>query len=211
MAAPTRTPQAASTENRRPIVGGAPDVSPSSPALIRGVSGTHRAEAFALIALRLALGFEFLWAFFDKVFGLGYSTSSAKAWINGGSPTKGFLAGVSSGPLQGFSHAISGSAAADWLFMLGLAGIGVALIAGVAVRPAVASGVVLLMLMWLAVWPLATASGGQPTGSTNPIVDEHVIASLGLIVVGVFAVKGAGYLGRRWANLDLIKRMPWLR
>lgn len=203
MATPTRIARRAHAGDHEAVA--------SPPAATPRVSGTNRAGGWALTALRLALGFEFLWAFFDKVFGLGYSTSSAKAWINGGSPTKGFLSGVSSGPLQGFSHAISGSPAADWLFMLGLLGIGVALIAGVAVRPAVASGVVLLMLMWLAVWPLATVSGGQPTGSTNPIVDEHIIASLGLIVVGVFAVKGAGYLGRRWADLDLVKRMPWLR
>ena len=40
---------------------------------------------------RVLLGFEFLWAFLDKTFGLGYATPSARAWINGGSPTKGFL------------------------------------------------------------------------------------------------------------------------
>jgi thiosulfate dehydrogenase [quinone] large subunit len=27
-------------------------------------------------------------------FGLGYSTSSAQSWLNGGSPTKGFLSGA---------------------------------------------------------------------------------------------------------------------
>lgn len=34
-----------------------------------------------------------LWAFLDKTFGLGYSTRVAKAWVNGGSPTKGFPRG----------------------------------------------------------------------------------------------------------------------
>ncbi|MDQ2726907.1 MAG: hypothetical protein M3Y91_03355 [Actinomycetota bacterium] len=212
MAAPTRIASPVSVDDGKAVPPPATRERSSAPsAAASEASGAHRAGAWAFTALRLALGFEFLWAFVDKVFGLGYSTPSAKAWINGGSPTKGFLSGVSSGPLQGFSHAISGSAAADWLFMLGLLGIGAALILGVAIRPAVVSGVVLLMLMWLAVWPLATVSGGQATGSTNPVVDEHVIASLGLVVIGVFAMKGAGYLGRRWADLDLIKRMPWLR
>ena len=44
------------------------------------------------IMLRFAMGFIFLWAFFDKVFGLGFATTADKAWIRGGSPTTGFLA-----------------------------------------------------------------------------------------------------------------------
>jgi thiosulfate dehydrogenase [quinone] large subunit len=41
-----------------------------------------------LAVFRVVLGFAFLWAFLDKTFGFGYATPSAKAWINGGSPTK---------------------------------------------------------------------------------------------------------------------------
>ena len=37
----------------------------------------------------MVLGFEFLWAFLDKTFGFGYATPAERAWINGGSPTKG--------------------------------------------------------------------------------------------------------------------------
>jgi hypothetical protein len=44
-----------------------------------------------LAVFRVVLGFEFLWAFLDKTFGLGYATPAERAWINGGSPTKGFL------------------------------------------------------------------------------------------------------------------------
>jgi thiosulfate dehydrogenase [quinone] large subunit len=51
-----------------------------------------------LAVFRVVLGFEFLWAFLDKTFGLGYATPSARAWINGGSPTKGFLSNVAVGP-----------------------------------------------------------------------------------------------------------------
>ena len=58
---------------------------------------TRRATRF-LAVVRVAIGFVFLWAFIDKTFGLGYATPSAKAWINGGSPTKGFLSGVEVGP-----------------------------------------------------------------------------------------------------------------
>src|SRR6266511_711287 len=59
----------------------------------RGAAVTSITAKF-LAVFRVAVGFVFLWAFLDKTFGLGYATPSAKAWINGGSPTKGFLSGL---------------------------------------------------------------------------------------------------------------------
>ena len=61
-----------------------------------------------LAALRVVLGFYFLWAFVDKLFGFGFHTAPEKAWINGGSPTAGFLSGVK-GPFAGPFHAIAGA------------------------------------------------------------------------------------------------------
>jgi thiosulfate dehydrogenase (quinone) large subunit len=49
------------------------------------------AARYLLAGIRIGLGWIFLWAFLDKVFGLGYATTSAKSWLNGGSPTNGFL------------------------------------------------------------------------------------------------------------------------
>jgi thiosulfate dehydrogenase [quinone] large subunit len=176
-------------------------------------SKPERAPRWALIGLvglRLAIGFEFLWAFFDKTFGLGYGTSAAHAWINGGSPTKGFLSGAI-GPLQGFFNSIAGAPIVDWLFMLGLLGVGVALILGIAVRPSAVAGALMLGLMYLAVWVPSTTAGGQPSGSTNPIVDEHIVGIFGLIVIAGLVKWGGGYLGRRWAALPIVKRNSWLR
>ncbi len=205
----TPTVPAASSREDLPLT--SPDLrdpsrAPGSPWL-----GGRRAGEVALTLLRLALGVEFLWAFVDKLFGLGYATPNARAWINGGSPTKGFLSGVSSGPLRGFFNAIAGAPAADWFFMLGLLGIGAALVLGVALRPAAASGALLLTMMWFATWPPASVAGGQPTGSTNPQIDDHGISARALIVVAAFTTHGAGYLGRRWAHLHLVQRFPWLR
>ncbi|MEU0650528.1 hypothetical protein ABZ537_51060, partial [Streptomyces umbrinus] len=59
---------------------------------------THTARAYAFASLRLLTGFVFLWAFLDKIFGFGYATPSGKGWIDGGSPTMGFLSGVAAGP-----------------------------------------------------------------------------------------------------------------
>ena len=132
----------------------------------------------------ISTGFVFLWAFLDKTFGLGYATPAAKAWINGGSPTKGFLASVDVGPLQGFFHTIAGTRWANWLFMLGLLGIGVALIAGIGLRIAAVAGTLMMAMMWLAEFPLAQhTSAGEPTGSTNPITDYHFIYAVVAIVL----------------------------
>jgi hypothetical protein len=62
---------------------------------------------------RLSLGWTFLWPFLDKLFGLGHETPAAKAWIHGGSPTKGFLSGAA-GPFAGIYHSFAGAAWANW-------------------------------------------------------------------------------------------------
>ena len=61
---------------------------------------TSRALDVVLAAIRISLGWIFLWAFVDKLFGLGFATPSARSWLNGGSPTKGFLANAATGPLR---------------------------------------------------------------------------------------------------------------
>ena len=164
-----------------------------------------------LTGLRLAIGFEFLWAFFDKLFGLGYSTPTKSAWINGGSPTKGFLSGANVGPFQGFFRSLAGVPGMDWLFMIGLLGIGLALILGIAIRPAAFSGSLLLLMMWAAVWVPAKVAAGQPSGSTNPLIDEHIVNIFALMVLAALATWGAGFLGRKWASLPIVAAKPWLR
>src|SRR5215207_8510578 len=113
--------------------------------------------------LRIVVGFTFLWAFLDKLFGFGYATPSERSWLNGGSPTRGFLANSASGPFEGAYKDIAGAAWADWLFMAGLAGIGVALLLGIGMRVAAASGALLYVLMWTVVLP----------PENNPSLDDH--------------------------------------
>jgi thiosulfate dehydrogenase [quinone] large subunit len=163
---------------------------------------TH-AAARTLAVLRVALGFVFLWAFLDKTFGFGYATPAAKAWINGGSPTKGFLASVDAGPLQSFFHTIAGTPFADWGFMVGLLGIGLALVLGIGMRIAAGAGAAMMALMWLAEWPLAQ-------GSSNPIVDYHVIYALGAIVLALTYAGHTWGFGRLWARLPLVRKNRWL-
>jgi thiosulfate dehydrogenase [quinone] large subunit len=133
---------------------------------------------FMFAVARAGIGFIFLWAFLDKLFGLGRNTKKANAWLNGGSPTRGYLADLS-GTFAGQFKEIAGKGWADWLFMLGLAGLGVALILGIGMYLAAITGTVLLVLMWLTALPIAS----------NPFLDEHLIYAF--VIIGI-AASGAG-------------------
>lgn len=151
-------------------------------------------------ALRVAYGFTFLWAFFDKLFGLHFSTATAKSWLNGGSPTKGFLSG-SEGPFSGFYHAIAGHGLTNWAFMLALLAIGTELILGIGMRLAAVGGAIMYAMMYTVVLPTVT----------NPFLDDHIV---GLLVVVLLALIGAGHvwgLGTAWNKVDIVKRYPILR
>lgn len=164
----------------------------------------------ALAALRVSAGFVFLWAFLDKTFGLHYSTASAKAWVHGGSPTKGFLNSVAVGPFQSTFHSIAGTWWADTLFMLGMLGVGVALVAGVALRAAALAGVVIMAMMWFAEYPLAQhTSTGAPSGSSNPLTDYHFIYAAVLVVLALGYAGSTWGLGKRWARLPFVQRHHW--
>jgi thiosulfate dehydrogenase [quinone] large subunit len=162
-------------------------------------AATGRSLAYVLAALRVVIGFTFFWAFIDKLFGLGYATPAAKSWLNGGSPTKGFLSS-SSGPFRGFYTSIAGDGWANWLFMLGLAALGVALLLGIGMRVAAVSGAILYLMMWTVVLP----------PSNNPVVDEHVIGALAVIVLGLASAGDTVGLGRWWKQLPIVQRNPWL-
>jgi thiosulfate dehydrogenase [quinone] large subunit len=164
-----------------------------------------------IAAVRIGLGLIFAWAFVDKVFGLGYATPSANAWIDGGSPTKGFLGGIKHGPFQSLFNSWAGDAWADWLFMIGLAGIAVALLAGIGLRIAAVSGSLLLLLMWAAEWPFDRHdSTGALTRSTNPVLDDHLIYAVLLILFAVVSAGAVWGLGKRWAQLDFVQKNRWL-
>ncbi|MFF7534789.1 hypothetical protein ACFZB2_37745 [Streptomyces bobili] len=187
----------------------APASAPASAGEATAVATATQAYVFA--GLRLLTGFVFLWAFLDKAFGLGYATGSGKGWIDGGSPTKGFLGGVAVGPMESTFHAWAGAAWADWLFMLGLLGIGLALIAGIGLRLAAIAGTAMMALMWIAEWPPAKhLSDGSASMSTNPFADYHLVYAvvlIGLAAVGAGATWG---LGRAWARLPFVSRNRWL-
>lgn len=165
------------------------------------------AAGSALGVLRIALGFVFLWPFLDKAFGLGYATAPGKAWINGESPTAGFLKFATQGkPLAGFFQSLP-TALSDIGFMLGMLAIGTALILGIGTRLAALGGAIMMGMLYLATMPFITSPEAP---SQNPLVDNHVIYAIA--VVALAAVGAGNYLGlgKWWSSLDIVKKNPWL-
>ena len=173
-------------------------------------AGPHHLAARGLAVLRIAFGLTFLWAFVDKLVALGFSTGrddtgvadrfGDAAWINGGSPTEGFLKFGADGPFKGLYNNIAGAAWADTLFMLGLLGIGLALTLGIGMRLAAGAGALLYILMWTVALPPAN----------NPLLDDHILGAITLVVLALLSAGNTWGVGSRVAKTDLVRRYPAL-
>jgi thiosulfate dehydrogenase [quinone] large subunit len=122
----------------------------------------------------------FLWPFADKVFGLGFATKSADAWINGVSPTTGFLMHGTYGPMASFFQGLVGFGfygvnIVDWLFMLGLLFTGLTLLFNRFVVWGALSGSLIMLLIYMAAFP----------PEHNPILDDHLLQILALVLLGI--------------------------
>jgi thiosulfate dehydrogenase [quinone] large subunit len=170
-----------------------------------------RSVAYIWASLRISLGLIFLWAFFDKLFGLGFATCRdaktdavsmmcSKAWAEGGSPTLGFLKFGTKGPLAEFYQSLAGNGLVDVLFMSGLLLIGLALVLGIGVRIAAIAGSLLLFMMWTAVL----------LPENNPILDDHLIYIL--VLAGIYHANSDQKWGLRnwWVKQPLVKNLPIL-
>lgn len=148
-------------------------------------------ERYIWVALRLGSGWLFLWAFLDKLFGLGFATARENAWLAGGSPAFGYLNFATSGPFAPLFQSLAGNPVVDWLFMLGLLLLGLALIVGIGVQIAGYSGALLMFLMWLSHLPK----------ENNPFLDEHIIYLI--VLIGLARVKAGQWvgLGRWWPQV----------
>ena len=155
----------------------------------------HRVGWVFLSLTRIAIGFIFLWAFFDKLLGLGFATCRTvaedgtytidvlcdKAWVNGARITEGYL-GSSSGPFADFFKDLGTQAWTDWPYMLGLLGIGFALMFGVGTKIAGVAGPLMLMMMYVShYWP------GTAGAANNPFVEDHLVQAL--TIIGIVLVE----------------------
>ena len=187
----------------------------------RDLDGQPLRGMWAWTVLRLLLGWSFLWAFLDKMFGFGFATcrltneageavsgidyACDAAMIQGGSPTYGFLTFATEGSHTGFLFDwMAPSAAdsvnfADVLFMLALLLGGVALMLGIGTRIAAIGGAALMAFMFLAadVWP-----------ENNPINSSHVIemaAFLGIATVGSSMFSLQGWFNRTFPSATWVR------
>ncbi|MEP7090257.1 MAG: hypothetical protein ABI776_09135 [Nocardioidaceae bacterium] len=188
----------------------------SSTATEQGLLVTSTPARQALAALRIVFGLTYLWAFFDKLLALGFSTGaitdktgaktgidffSNDAWIHGGNPTMGFLKFGASGPFKGFYNSIAGAGWVNVLFMAGLLAIGIALTFGIAIRLGAIAGFVMYLMMWsVALWP-----------ATNPVIDDHIAGAAVMVVLGLTLAGDTWGLGKMWSKIHLVHRYPVLR
>ena len=194
----------------------------SNPAEVHGGPATSHAAADStnhlnaptarvLAVLRIGFGLTFLWAFFDKLLALGFHTGYGQdgkldrfgdaAWINGGSPTEGFLKFGADGPFKEFYNSIGGTALADWGFMLGLLAIGLALTLGAGMRLAAIAGAVMYVLMWTVVLP----------PENNPVLDDHLLGAITVVALALLSAGDTWGLGRWWSRTPLVERSPILK
>lgn len=175
-----------------------------------------RAGWVMLSIARIAVGWIFLWTFLDKTFGLGFSTcrdveSGAvdvgcdAAWASGGRMTEGYL-GSSSGPLAEFYQGLGEQAWTDWPYMLGLLGIGLALMLGIGTRVAMVAATLMLAMMYTShSWP------GAVYPQQNPFVDDHIVYIAVVIAAVLLEVRyQAVGLGEWWKRLGIVQRQRWL-
>lgn len=153
---------------------------------------TRPAARYALAAGRIIIGWIFFWAFVDKLFGLGYSTPAERAWVNGGTPAQGYIGGAE-GPFAGFFQSVFQNPFGDALFMVGLLGIGLAMLLGIGLKVAAVSGTLLMAFMWMTQIPWVL-------GGTNPVTTSHWIEAALLIIAATTLAGDTAGLGRWWGS-----------
>lgn len=89
--------------------------------------------------------------------------------------------------------------------MLAMLAIGAAVMLGIGLRVSAIAGSIVLLFMYLAEWPF-TANAG----STNPLVDYHVVYALALIVIAAVSAGDTWGIGKAWKSLPLVQKNRWL-
>lgn len=153
-----------------------------------------------LSILRIILGFMLVWAFFDKLLGLGMQTPVGQGMIDGGSPSEMYLL-YNEGLFSGlFNWMAQFHQIADVLLMAALILIGGALLLGIATKLSVISGSIFFFVMFMTVFPIVD----------NPIVDYHIVYIF--VLMAIWLTDAGSYLGlgKKWKETALVKRFPIL-
>jgi thiosulfate dehydrogenase [quinone] large subunit len=154
-----------------------------------------------LLLLRLSLSWVYLWAFIDKIFGFGFNTPPGKAWVDGISPTLGYLKFAIKGPFKDFYASLAGDPVVDLLFMAGLLFIGLTMASGIFLKLGSCAGVLINILFY--------TSGFIPP-EHNPFIDEHTINLCLFLLIAVGADAAVLWPARWWRETSLVKKYPIL-
>ncbi|MEE9299227.1 MAG: hypothetical protein V3V29_09360 [Acidimicrobiia bacterium] len=181
----------------------------------RLVEGEEVRGMWAWTLLRLLLGWSFLWAFLDKMFGLGFATCRLEggginfgcdaAMMSGGSPTYGVLNFATQGSRTGDLFDWMAPSAPDAInladvgFMAALLLGGAALMLGIGVRVAAVGGAILMAFMFLAI---------DVFPENNPINSSHVIEMAAFLGI---AYVGAGRFSLQSRFDHRYPRLKWIR
>ncbi len=158
-------------------------------------------KAWSIFALRLALGFMFLYGGIEKI----------ETELGGKMATKGFLTGVA-GPFAFMFNGMAGNPVVEGLLVYGELAIGISLMAGFFTRVGGISGALVSLLLYMSTLPAMTAGF---TGSyfdfllsKNALISQYVIYIL-LFVAFIFLVPGR-FLGVDGVLQNLTERSPTL-
>ena len=155
--------------------------------------------AWTTFALRLGLGFLFLWGGYEKMatkWGGLFWPGTTKTMA-----TAGFLGHAVSGPFATLFNGLSGNPAIEYLVVYGELAIGISLMFGLFSRIGAISGVLMNLLFYLAQLPV----------QNNPVVNEYVVYML-VFALFIFVPVGR-FLGVDGIlqNLGAVERRPILR
>src|SRR5512136_1019175 len=132
--------------------------------------------AWSIFALRLGLGFAFLWGGYEKMadkWGGLFWPGTPKTMA-----TTGFLAHVS-GPYAAFFNGLAGNPAVENLLVYGELAIGISLMFGLFTRVGGLSGLTMSMLFYFSTLPV----------QNNPFVNYYVVYAM-VFLAFVFLVPG---------------------
>jgi len=80
-------------------------------------------------------------------------------------------------------------------------GVGLAFVLGIALRFASFAGATMMVLMYLSVFP----------PDNNPIIDEHIIYALVLLVLAALNAGEEMGFAKQWSKSKIVKLLPFLK
>ncbi len=160
-------------------------------------------KAWTIFALRVVLGFMFLWGGIQKI---------GKEMV-GTMATKGFLAHAVSGPFVTLFNGMAGNPAVEYLLVYGELLIGISIVFGIVTRIGSIAGIPMVILFYMSQLPAAAGGYGNYLNQllqTDNLFNEYILMAL-VFATFLFLVPGR-FLGFDGVlhNLNFVQRRPIL-